>query len=403
MNKSTVKLLLLPATIIVIGFALGLWLQRLNTGSPTNSDDAIGHSTAIFVGLGPALSVVAALQLSRFRVFCRHRQNIRDVLKISVRSTGPSAILSAFLSLGTLSINGALGSARLPYAVLIHFLLISVFTLLGIALALYLPRAIALTFAAFLPFVLATYPPAISSPEWRHLFGQSDTSCCTIDTSLHPLMLQSSLLSLGTITIALFALIIVFVQANRARVLGFASAFVLTMVGTGLAFHLASPLGYEAATPRDRSELQCSEGACTWPETPHDVTAINVEAAKSLRLTDVPLKDFSTWGDSYLSFAYTDSLHQARQSLLYQLAWQDPQLRSAKSCISDESGRAFSIADLVDGLPAATIERALTQPDGTLRPVESFDRQALSQEANSVCESAPEATSQAPVFIERNS
>lgn len=388
------KALLRNALIVLVGFAVSLWLNISIEGAetyPSSPQATLHKSWQLFIVLGPLLGFLSAWEASRFREILTQLGRPRYAGKVWLRSIAPLQLIAFLLVTLHFVLNDGFGSRAWPQGVLIIALHALVWASLGMACGLYFPSLIALPVAMFLSFVLQAYPPALSQPEWRYMFGQTAGLCCGIDRELNSSFVAASATMLAALLMAAWVLIYVGSSGCRGTTAAVAAGVAVALLGGFASYSQVAGAGYDVTVQRSEKDLVCSDSQCLWPETPEEVVAANRDVLSSLGKPQASLWDIHSSAapedlqkeqpQQYLLVRSTDP-DTVELVLILQHLQADDALRRTPSCWFGEDG-PVPVADAFDGVSPDDLKRLVLEPSGHLR--QELDHEALISKVNEGC------------------
>lgn len=150
-----------------------------------------------------------------------------------------------------------------PGLITVWLVAVAAHTATGYVVGFRLPRSAGVAVMLVGGFFWGFWPAALGEPSWlRHLNGQGELDCCTIDQELS-VRSTAATLTFYTGVILAIAVSAVF----RDRILHRVVTAVVLVAGLGVSVLLAVPLGFEGSQPRDKALRHCADsGICLWPE-----------------------------------------------------------------------------------------------------------------------------------------
>ncbi|MFJ5595212.1 hypothetical protein ACIQCG_36425 [Streptomyces noursei] len=160
-------------------------------------------------------------------------------------------------------------------------------TTAGYVAGLTLPRLLAAPAALVASFVWMAYPAAMNNPPWlRQLNGHNFNECCALDQVPD----VRGFAAAAVVAVGVASACALWINLHGVlRLLAPVSVGLALVVGCVV----ATPMGYQAARPRDLAELDCRtgpSGICLWPEqhgAAKEIEEWGLQARRSLEAAGV--------------------------------------------------------------------------------------------------------------------
>lgn len=388
------RVLLTNIGLLCGAFVLALWSVNVNALPSRTIPNIVSNSLGLFYVLGPALGLIGAKEMARFKGLVRSRTSGILIGRIAFRSLGYAAVFgilapSIYLVAQLLTTGSFNLSTDLIMGALTICLQSMTWIAFGAALGLYLPAVVAAALGLFVPFILAAYPVTMGNVAWRQMFGQPYTSCCSVSQQIDPILWKSSILVLGSILAGAFILVLTFNRRQKPVLLTkFFSIVVLGLVACA-GYGVAKQGNYDLAVPRPEDAMRCEGDICLWPETPAEQRVANERVWNSLGVRGYRLVDTELVSDRHLLFARTSDEREVRKHILTQLLVHEPELKNSRSCWSSEDGE-LSLADALPDLELEDLESAVLTSSGKWRGLhgtnQGIDVRMIARHVNRECQ-----------------
>lgn len=259
--------------------------------------ESVTAQSGFMIGfIAPACAVCAAWEGARLRSSGLLRAaQVRSPLTVAAAHLLPTLLLgiaSVFLSLLLVAPAawGQIGGPSLDILGL-QLLVISSHIAVGYVLGLSMAKLIALPLALIGSFVWMAYPASMSRMWVRQLNGHNLIECCSLSHVVDTRALVAP--ALVAVGVMACCLVMMMCRSRALRLLALLPVFTALAAG----YHVAKPLGYEAAKERDPAALACEGGTpvvCLWPEQqngedPRKVHEWGSDAGERLTAAGVPM------------------------------------------------------------------------------------------------------------------